>query len=373
MILAKAISTEPSQNVAVAINYQIDEIIFFAKAEQIADFGESSEKFLRDFCGVKDVKFYEISGRNLGEILINLDEILAKFDEICFDISGGDKELIIAFGIIANARNLGVIDYDITQNSLQNLTQNFALKSEKKIIRLKDFIPLMGGGINYKMQKENKAFLSDENYKIDIEKIWQISQKHFGIYNTFSNVLKNLTKNADKMVKIEISHIENLLKNNANLSFEKFREILCDLSNFGLINELKFDKICEFAFKNENIKNILKEAGAVLELHAFYALEMGFDECRVGIHIDWDGDEKNKVFNEIDILGIRDARLSFISCKNGEINQMPLYELDAVARKIGGKYAQKILVLTHDLSLAHLERAKELGIKIYNIRKQKWR
>ena len=41
-----------------------------------------------------------------------------------------------------------------------------------------------------------------------------------------------------------------------------------------------------------------------------------------------------------------------------------LYELDAVAKKFGGKYAKKILVSAKELSDVYLARAEEMGIEV---------
>ncbi len=41
-----------------------------------------------------------------------------------------------------------------------------------------------------------------------------------------------------------------------------------------------------------------------------------------------------------------------------------LYELDAVARRFGGKYAKKVLVSAQDLADVYLERADEMGIEV---------
>ena len=74
------------------------------------------------------------------------------------------------------------------------------------------------------------------------------------------------------------------------------------------------------------------------------------------------------VMNEIDVLLLEGYVPVFISCKNGKINQMPLYELDAVASRFGGKYVKKQLAITQPTSRAHLNRAKEMGIEVIKMR-----
>ena len=59
---------------------------------------------------------------------------------------------------------------------------------------------------------------------------------------------------------------------------------------------------------------------------------------------------------------------AFNSCKSGKMDANKtlhaLYELDAVARRFGGKYAKKVLVSAQDLADVYLERADEMGIEV---------
>ena len=95
-------------------------------------------------------------------------------------------------------------------------------------------------------------------------------------------------------------------------------------------------------------------------------------ESRVSVKIDWDGDlhpnEAEDVYNEIDVLTMKDHVPCFISCKTGKMDSdavlKALYELDTVANRYGGKYCKKILLTAQDPGLVYYERAEELGIDI---------
>ena len=54
----------------------------------------------------------------------------------------------------------------------------------------------------------------------------------------------------------------------------------------------------------------------------------------------------------------------FISCKNCKLNQMALYELDAVAGRFGGKYVKKELAATQEINVGYIKRAEEMDITI---------
>ena len=94
-------------------------------------------------------------------------------------------------------------------------------------------------------------------------------------------------------------------------------------------------------------------------------------DCRVGVHIDWDGIIHNfpgkDVLNEIDIMSISNNLPTFISCKIGNVDQMALYELETVANRFGGKYAKKVLIVAKDMAPGHLLRAKEMDIEVRRI------
>lgn len=64
--------------------------------------------------------------------------------------------------------------------------------------------------------------------------------------------------------------------------------------------------------------------GSILELHTFQEQKVDSDDCRIGVHLDW----------------------------------------DAVTRRFGGKYAKKVLVSAKKLGDVYLERANEMGIEI---------
>ena len=49
--------------------------------------------------------------------------------------------------------------------------------------------------------------------------------------------------------------------------------------------------------------------------------------------------------NEIDVILMRDAIPTFISCKSGKVGSVALHELQTVTRRFGGKYAIKVLIM----------------------------
>ena len=92
------------------------------------------------------------------------------------------------------------------------------------------------------------------------------------------------------------------------------------------------------------------------------------EDCRVGVHIDWDGvihSGGQDVLNEIDVMVMDNNLPIFISCKIGSVNQMALYELETVASQFGEKYVRKILAIGKPLSSGYQLRADEMGIEVW--------
>ena len=101
-----------------------------------------------------------------------------------------------------------------------------------------------------------------------------------------------------------------------------------------------------------------------------------FNDCYVGVGIDWDGiihpleENWKDTTNEIDVMLMRGSIPTFISCKHGKIGEEELYKLNTVATRFGGKYAKKILIATHlekesaSSMKSYLQRAKDMNIQL---------
>ncbi|MCR5595758.1 MAG: DUF1887 family protein [Lachnospiraceae bacterium] len=79
-------------------------------------------------------------------------------------------------------------------------------------------------------------------------------------------------------------------------------------------------------------------------------------------------DQNADVYNEVDVLAIKDNIPLFISCKSGKMDSkaatVAFFEIKTVADRIGGKYARKALATTHSLTKTSSLRAREMGIEI---------
>ena len=350
---------EPIENMITSLHYKIDKVVFFGYSEIIKEQKESTQKFLKKYCGVKQVVFHPVSRTNLDSVLQTMRKEIAfekgNGGELFVDITGGEDLVLAAFGMLAQEMKIPIHMYDIAKDRLiememgnRNSISNRALAHSIEL-DLNAYIEMQGGIINYRMHKGVKNSGGKE-FEETMEILWNIFYRHSSTWYLFSDFIKRYDGKQGKLP----SSIE---------------PILNDCSKEGILQNVKYEKgKVSFEYKNQDVRELLWDTGSVLEMYTFLQECKKATDCKVGVHLDWDGILHAKrgedVLNEIDVLSIRGNIPTFISCKSGNVDQMVLYELETVAERFGGKYARKILVVSKRLSNTHRLRAEEMGIEV---------
>ena len=419
VVVFEFLSREPIENVITAMNFQVDRLVFFGNHEDIISQKEKTEKFLRKYCAVESIVFLPLSGSNLQSVLETMrKEIeleLSKKAKLFFDITGGESLMLVAFGMLSREYETPMHMYDIFKGKLLELNAESLHCNEAKVehfnrdkqndeinayesnveflndkqhksissiatkrtvpMSLDKLIEMHGGVINYKLQKDIKD-VPDEESREDILKIRKVMKLHSEHWNPFSEFLReNMSPDEEGLVYRKESTVLKALADSSNKlkSAHKFYQIMEDLARAGAILDLKHaEGKYQFRFKNKAIKGYLWDGGSILELYTYIQEKGHSDECRVGVHLDWDGVLEGPagidVLNEIDVLSLQGYIPSFISCKSGKLSPQQclhaLYELDTVAHRFGGKYAKKRLVVTSEINEVYQERALEMGIEL---------
>ena len=206
--------------------------------------------------------------------------------------------------------------------------------------------------------------------------MWSVAKNYRELWNPFSNFLKdNFSGEAGLTIRTSAGRMQNTLA--ASKTKLKTPDMLNELLDALEAAGILFDVIhnsgtYQFRFKNDFVKDCLWDGGSILELYVYLCEKKRSADCRVGVHIDWDGTITYPwgadVLNEIDVLTLQGNIPTFISCKSGKMEgakALPaLYELDTVARRFGGRYAKKVLAVTRELGEAYQARAEELGIEV---------
>ncbi len=415
VVVFEFLSREPIENVITAMNFQVDKLVFFGNHEDIISQKERTENFLRKYCAVQSIIFLPLSGSNLQSVLQTMrKEIeleLSKNAKLFFDITGGESLMLVAFGMLSREYETPMHMFDIYKGKLLELNAEslhydernteaikkdnrnaddsaLASPNEKRHLSISSIatkrpvpmtldklIEMHGGVINYKLQKEIKD-VPDEESREDILKIRKVMKLHSEHWNPFSEFLReNMNPDEEGRVYRKESTVLKALADSSNKlkSAHKFYQIMEDLARAGAILDLKHSEgKYQFRFKNKAIKGYLWDGGSILELYSYLQEKEHSDECRVGVHLDWDGVLEGPsgidVLNEIDVLSLQGYIPSFISCKSGKLSPQQclhaLYELDTVANRFGGKYAKKRLVVTSEINEVYQERALEMGIEL---------
>ena len=370
---------EPIENIITCLHYNVDKVVFFGNGKLIAEKKGSMERFLKKYCNVEQVEFYEISDTDLGAVVEVMRTAIVNErmqEHACyFDVTGGEGLALLAFGILSRELQVPMHMYDVQKDELLEFDRDYAEHISKNVpgqkigLNLDKIVEMHGGVISYKHNKGYKG-QHDAGDLADIQKLWRINQRFEREWNQFAMFLARYAQ--EMMVDLSADVVNADMKTRRSIgTTKKLERILEACEEAGVVRNVCHENgRYSFTYKNEFVKSCMCDSGSVLEQYTFLQeqSEPGTVDCRVGVHIDWDGKlhegQGEDVLNEIDVLSLCGNVPVFISCKGGSVDQMALYELDTVASRFGGKYAKKMLVVARELSKAHALRAEEMGIEV---------
>ena len=379
------LGSDPIENVITCMNFKMDKVIFFGFHEIIQQQKRQTEEFLRNYCGVKKVVFLPLSHSDLQSILDTMGGVIKREVEsgshMFFDITGGESLILVAFGMLSEKYDTPIHLYDIPKNKLieldENATKSVSTDAQKQHVRLdlNRYIALQGGVINNQLHKSSKNCKES-----DLNDIWKVSQNYVRYWNPFSDFLRgNFVPDSNLKVN-RPSHeiISALYDSGTDLKAPQILDKILDtLGSAGILLNVKHDeRRYAFQYRDENIKKCLWEGGSALEMYTYQQVKNSADDCKIGVHIDWDGVIHEPygvdVLNEVDVLALKDNVPIFISCKSGKMGASrilhALYELETVAQRFGGKYAKKVLVIIDTIKPVYQNRAVEMGIEVRTVR-----
>lgn len=371
---------EPIENIITCLHYKVDKVVFFGEKVRIDEKKNSIERFLKKYCNVKErSEFLEISDTDLDSVVkvmrnaINRER--KRNNECYFDVTGGEGLALLAFGILSRELKVPMHMYDVEKDKLLEFDEHYTERISRNVtsqnirMNLDKLIEMHGGVISYKHNKGYKGWHSESD-KADIRILWKLKERFEKEWNQFTMFLARHAQMMEVELSAEVVREDiSIRKEIKNLT--KLNQILDAFAEAEMIRNLKCGNAgYSFTYKSEFVKSCLCDSGSVLEQYTFLQEQdnIGNADCRVGVHIDWDGiihtEQGKDVLNEIDVLSMYGNVPVFISCKGGTVDQNALYELDAVTSRFGGKYAKKVLVVSKTLSKGHALRAEEMEIEV---------
>ncbi len=379
------LGSEPIENVITCLHFKVDKVVFFGYYDVIVEQKEKIENFLKTHCNVQKVVFHSVSENDMISILRTMRKEIAYEqglgNDLYFDITGGESMVLVAFGMLSREFKASMHLFDIEKDKLIEMDEfpvrqiSEAVEPQKIQLTLDMLVEMHGGKINHFMKKDIKSG-RNEQFEADVATIWEVAKDNIDNWNYFSDFLRS------KMVpdeELKVSRKKESLERDLAAAPGKMKTLKAlnafvePLAAKGILVDFRDTKDkYSFRFKDEAIKDCLWEGGSVLELHTYQQEKKISDDCRVGVHLDWDGkihyEPGVDVLNEIDVLTLKGNVPTFMSCKSGRMDSKQvlhaLYELDTIAKRFGGAYAKKILATTRTFSDVYMERAAEMEIEV---------
>ena len=343
MVIAELFSTEVSENVLAALCLQPERLVCLGSRSVMTDERIAALRaFFRGRKAAPQLTFLRVGDRDYAGASAAIRDILAKYPDCRFEMTGGSDLLLAALGAAAAEKPLIMFGLDVRRQSL-SLLKGRAGDLKPGVFRplrgitVAEYLRLWGGELaesSYTM-----AARLPEKLEQDVADMWQVYVQAPQIWTKQCTILANLcarsrggglTVSAPMAETCARSHIDRLLK----------AKLISGYSEKGGAVTL--------TFRDHHVKRTLTRAGDLLELQVFLAArgEPGFfTDAVMGAKINWKGGgEKGGTMNEIDGLLMHGAVPVFVSCKLGGVPKEALYEVDSVAARFGGTYAVKALV-----------------------------
>lgn len=373
---------DPIENLITCLNFKMDKVIYFGHSDVMTSYRQKHmERILREVCGVKEVEFQVVSQRNLHSVVERMTEVLKREEQhnCYFDLTGGEELIAVAMGILSRDYRTPMHLFDVESGKLHMLNKwelpgiEETVEKRKIELTLDDIIGFRGGKISYRHQKMSKSNLDTEGFETIVNRLWEILKPEPDKWNAVSKIFQECVNCESEHVNVSINQkkVKSILG-----KFRQFDEVdefvayLKRLQEAGAIERLQVTpENISYRYISEPMRECLLDAGCLLELRTYYNRKNTgmYSDCRVGVHIDWDGvfeGHNQDVENEIDVMLLRGNVATFISCKNGKVDQMALYELNTVADRFGGEYVEKELAVSQPLAGAYLRRAEEMKITV---------
>ena len=277
---------------------------------------------------------------NEEEAMVQVEEIVKRYPDADFDIAGGNDVMLVTMGLLAKKYNLPMHMAKPDKKTVTYINSDKKAVIHDDFLTVEELIMLYGGKCsNDSREEETYSWNRNNEREEEILNVWNICKSDPGAWNAAIGVMRGYRmdkKNVLTMIWSKLKR-DNLVKREGNV----------------------------IRYKSSLVKYLLTKQGTALEMFTFLSGKKTnfFDDGQSGVLIDWKG--KRDVENEIDVLFTRGFTGYFISCKNGMVDSDELYKLSVVAKRFGGRYAKKILVISYfEPDRSFMERAEELGIKV---------
>lgn len=305
--------------------------------------------------------FSTVRADRVEDILARLTELTSRYPDCVLDVSGGGDTVLFAAGLFCASHSLPVISFDQGERRFRGVYQAEAYEGFPCEARLtvQDCMVLSGGAAMSQSRVSAQA-LTEREYQA-VDDIWRVYVEH----------QKNWAAHVKYLQKIGVTGKDLSVSASArDGSLRASVAILEALGRAGLLLDLTVaDRRVSFRYRDGFTRRCLCDVGMCLELFVFKtALTMRyFDDVQISTLIDWNGEfsERDNLYNEIDVMAVKQMRPLFISCKTCALTPSALNEIKVLSHRFGGPTA-RALIVTMDTPSSNTptveKRCGELGI-----------
>ena len=329
MTLIELFRENSFQNVVSALTHKPRLLVYLISPKALAKYRKPTEAFFENKKTNQKIIWYPCNTDDLNCLISTLERIVFNNPDCVADVNGSEGLMLLALG-----RTL-----EKHPDKLKTLNS----AADRAKLAVAEMISLSGGSLESSQNPDPQLS----------EKLWSILKKDPDRFNRAILELNTCMEKAS----------------DNGFIFEKAP----GSDSLYLLDELEKLSLCTKSEDKILLKHaaFILKAGNTLEARVLWALSELCDDAVMGANLDWDGQKLgNDTSNEIDVLASLNARLIFISCKNGSFDENELYKLAAVSSRFGSEDSLKAIVATAMGKLSpparqRLEqRARDMGITL---------
>ncbi len=281
--------------------------------------------------------------QDCSSIIEALAEITEEYMDCVIDVSGGGDLALVACGMFAESCDIPIMRLDEELGCFADV-RDFpeAEKLRMPVFSIEDMIAMTGAGVVRNGRISAKDI--DDELRRDTFALWDIFTEYRSSWHKTTQFFHSADEKSDDNLQVETRTPLPIDKNYCPPA------LLRRLAENGLITDYESSREkVRFRYKSQTMRSILRDKGSVLELMTYCRMsESGFfDDVDISVVIDWDGRGDSSTTNEIDVMAVRGLVTYFISCKSARADNLSseyLYEIDTMAHRLGGRFAQPVLV-----------------------------
>ena len=376
MTIIEFFDTEQLENIIGTLLFSPERTVLFGKDfRKMEAFQKRAEMILKSKGIQTEISIVTVNTKNFVAVTDELRALVSRYPDAIFDLTGGEELVLAAMGAVAQEKRIPMQLIQPANGRIRTFFTDGNETSEHRFSTLTahDAMLLFGGTVEEHVKAKQVL-----RYEKEIETLFGICAKDPNRWNMGLEQLSSFVSEFDEKNTVNVT--KSRLKNGLEFGSKKTKamdEILQEIVSAGIAEMFETSTHKRYAFKSDVSFSAILKAGNILELYTLLCASRlkdeknapFFDDAISGAVIDWkfppDFYEEDDVENEMDVLLTKDALPVFISCKNGSVDSNELYKLNTVAKRFGGKYAKKVLVMTQFTPpKAFFARAQEMNIRV---------